>query len=385
MGRVMIFGGLAMVMSLAVMTGLAWLGDGPLPPPAQPGGPAVAAPRGLLRLATFIPPGKSRPTPGLAVSLKGVDRLFPLADIWPRNSGPAPADMTAFIADWPRNLALARAAAARLGRGSDKARLQSLDPASVSFLPPVPRPVKLVDCSIFAAHSRNIARAFYRELTPGWVYRLAICPLNLLMGDGLFTPDPGPGDGFLHFVGNNLNIHGSGSKVMLPRGAGEIDIEPELALLVVKGGRDLTGDRARAAIGGWMLFIDFSRRDVQAGELSTGFGFVKSKAINALGPYLVVGLDPRRVRVEVKVDGRPTAVLGLGDARFSPAEVVARVSAGGEGVAPGQVIGLGTLTGGSLFETDRPMLRPGQRVEISGSHGLGSLGNRLIAWRPPEN
>ena len=136
-------------------------------------------------------------------------------------------------------------------------------------------------------------------------------------------------------------------------------------------------EKALDYVAGYCLYNDFSQRTVQQHELEDRFGFTKSKAINAMGPFLVSGIDPERVAVHVKVNGREVLSCGLAGMTHSLAQVIAYISSQGEGIAAGEVIGLGTMSGGSLFELDLPMLQPGDQVEIIGNQGLGILCNRI--------
>lgn len=125
------------------------------------------------------------------------------------------------------------------------------------------------------------------------------------------------------------------------------------------------------------LSNDFSKRDIQMDEFKNIYGFIKSKAINSMGPYLVTALDPGKVEVRVKVNGKEILSTSTKDIRFTIAETISYLSSQGEGITAGQIVGTETMSGGSLFELELPLLQMGDVVEIVANQGLGTLINKI--------
>ena len=73
-----------------------------------------------------------------------------------------------------------------------------------------------------------------------------------------------------------------------PRGSTELDYELEVAALVDTPARDLPAGQAEAAIGGYLIFNDWSARDLQRDETTVRLGPAKGKDFaSSIGPWLV--------------------------------------------------------------------------------------------------
>ena len=125
------------------------------------------------------------------------------------------------------------------------------------------------------------------------------------------------------------------------------------------------------------LHNDFTARSIQEKELRKHYGYVKSKVINSMGPYLVIGLNPYEVNIHVKVNGREVLSCTGKNINYKIEEVISYVSSQGEGIKAGQVIGLGALSGGTLFEMELDLLKSGDIVELIGNQQIGRLVNTI--------
>ena len=88
------------------------------------------------------------------------------------------------------------------------------------------------------------------------------------------------------YVGNHAAMLADGEEMPWPSHTRYLDFELELAFVLAKPLADPTPAEAREAIGGWLVFNDWSARDVQADEARHGvFGpAVKSKTFaNSIG------------------------------------------------------------------------------------------------------
>ena len=152
-------------------------------------------------------------------------------------------------------------------------------------------------------------------------------------------------------------------------------------MVIGKQGRNISPDEAQGFVAGYMLFNDFSARDVQIPELRGHLGPAKSKDFdtgNALGPYLVtpeeVG-DVSQLELSARVNGEEWT-RGSADAmHFSFPDLIAYISQD-ETLYPGDFIASGTLPGGCGLESNR-WLQPGDVVELDGGP-LGVLRNRIV-------
>ncbi|WP_020417341.1 fumarylacetoacetate hydrolase family protein [Amycolatopsis sp. ATCC 39116] len=251
----------------------------------------------------------------------------------------------------------------------------------VRLLAPLPRPPSVRDGLCFLDHLRGCYRALGRseELHPAWSEAPAF------------------------YFGNAASVVGPHDPVPVAPGSRMFDLELEVGVVIGRGGRDLHPAGAEDHILGYTLFNDWTARDHQLHDLATGIGMGKSKdSALTLGPALVT-VDEL---AEYRVDGRLAIELWatvndqeitrgrLDRMDWTFGELLAYVSRGVD-LAPGDVIGSGTVPGGCLLEhVDTPdlagftgWLRPGDVVSLHGQ-GLGSTrqtvveGTGVIPLRP---
>jgi hypothetical protein len=141
-----------------------------------------------------------------------------------------------------------------------------------------------------------------------------------------------------------------------------------------------------------VLINDFSARDVQADEMaSVGFGFVKCKSFcTAMGSDVVTADElwmhtdmgkmfcGEGLKCEVRVNGEPRGPPGNTAARRCCllSDYVKHVALG-EGLYPGEVLGLGTVPGCCGLEIGE-WLKPGDEVTVA-CEGLGTVTNTIPA------
>jgi 2-keto-4-pentenoate hydratase/2-oxohepta-3-ene-1,7-dioic acid hydratase in catechol pathway len=74
-----------------------------------------------------------------------------------------------------------------------------------------------------------------------------------------------------------LSFCTNGDVIRIPSYTQELDYELELGAVLCKPLKNASPEEAADAIGGFVVFNDFSARDVQIDEMNSGFGLVKSK------------------------------------------------------------------------------------------------------------
>ncbi|MGW0947938.1 fumarylacetoacetate hydrolase family protein [Streptomyces sp. NPDC002623] len=188
--------------------------------------------------------------------------------------------------------------------------------------------------------------------------------------------------------------YGAHDDVPVPAGCSVLDFELEVGAVVGRSGRDLTPEQARETIVGYLVFNDWSARDLQKPEKNLGLGFSKGKDFaNTLGPFLVTAdeVADRRdpdgfldLEMTVALNGRLIGRDTLANVSWTFEEMVAYASRDAW-VRPGDVLGSGTCGWGALAEhwgrlgerTPAP-LTPGDEVELTVER-LGTLRNRIVA------
>lgn len=271
-----------------------------------------------------------------------------------------PGDMVGLVEGGARSLDAARRALA--WAASHDAVVDGISigfgPDEVRLLAPVPRPPMLRDFMGFEQHLRNIFPKLGREIPPAW-FELPV-----------------------YYKGNPGSIAAHGDDIAIPSyGPGAIDIEFELALVIGRGGIDIPADRARDHIFGYMVYNDFSERTIQAREMSVGLGPAKGKDFrggHVLGPTLVTAdevPDAYDLRMVARVNGDVWCDTHSGTIHWTFEQMIAHASRD-EYLQPGEVLGSGTVGGGSGAERGT-LLHRGDVVELEVER-LGTLRNRVV-------
>jgi fumarylacetoacetate (FAA) hydrolase len=227
-------------------------------------------------------------------------------------------------------------------------------PAELRLLAPVPEPPSVRDFYAFEGHVAAGAARRGREIAPYWYEAPAF------------------------YFSNPASILGPGEPLRRPEATSMLDFELEIAAVI---GAD---DRGELGIAGFTLMNDWSARDVQASEVTVGLGPAKAKDFGiSLGPWLVTPdalpyRDGRlHVAARVEINGEQVAAGDASEKHFTWPDLVAH-AARDTRLRPGDVIGSGTLSGGSLWELDTGRwIEPGDVVALE-AEGLGRLETPVV-------
>ncbi|MGW7818238.1 fumarylacetoacetate hydrolase family protein [Streptomyces puniciscabiei] len=191
----------------------------------------------------------------------------------------------------------------------------------------------------------------------------------------------------LFFKINPSTVIGPGGQVVWPAGCEHLDYELELGLVIGSPARDLTPRTARTALFGVTVFNDFSARNLLRHEMEGRLGPAKGKDFStALGPWVVTTdeLDLTDLTMTAHVNGEEWSRGNSGTLVWSIEEILSYASRS-EPLVPGEVIGTGTVAGGSGWELGRG-LQPGDSVRLE-IGGVGRLENTVgkpdpVRWQP---
>jgi len=270
-----------------------------------------------------------------------------------------PTDMVAFVENGAFGLDAARAAldwiVANGDTGIDGARLVH-EPGSVRLLAPIPRPPLIRDFMAFEQHLKNIYPRLGREIPPQW-YEMPV-----------------------YYKGNPSAVGADGDVIDMPSYAPTLDFEFEFAAVIGRGGADIPRDRAMSHIFGYMIYNDFSARDIQQREMSVGLGPAKGKDFqraHVFGPWLVTADEIRDVYnlgMSATVNGEAWTNSSTSTMHWRFDQMIAHASMA-EMLVPGEVFGSGTVGGGSAAEVGKT-LHKGDKVVLT-VDGLGTLTNTV--------
>jgi fumarylacetoacetate (FAA) hydrolase len=215
----------------------------------------------------------------------------------------------------------------------------------VVLRPPVLHPPSVRDFSAFEEHSRNAWALRGREVPKEW-YEIPV-----------------------FYFSNPASIYGPEDEIPYPDGTAQLDYELEVAAIVGAGG----------ALGGFTVMNDWSARDLQFAEMRVGLGPAKGKDFaTSIGPVVVTTdeLDGSEAVMVARVNGEERSRGNLRDLYHSWESIVVQASRNTR-LLPGDVIGSGTVGGGSILEhDDGRWLPPGDVVELE-VEGIGVLRNRV--------
>jgi 2-keto-4-pentenoate hydratase/2-oxohepta-3-ene-1,7-dioic acid hydratase in catechol pathway len=261
---------------------------------------------------------------------------------------------------------LREAGAAALDAGS------AFDPAAVELLAPIPDPPSIRDFMAFEEHVVTASVAIGLTVDPLW-YRQPV-----------------------FYFTNPAATVGPHAEVAIPPGCSAFDYELEVAAVIGREGRDLTPEQAERHIAGFMLFCDWSARDLQGAEMKLNLGPAKGKdSANGFGPWLVTpdelasraGGRAYDLSMTAAVNGAEYSRGNLSDLYWSFGEMISYASRGTR-VRPGDVIGSGTVGTGCILELSRvhgreayPWLRADDRVHLE-VELLGAIDARIRPGRP---
>lgn len=240
----------------------------------------------------------------------------------------------------------------RVREALDKDTSASRLPLSgVKLLSPIVQPPTVRDFIVFEEHASSQGT---REPNEVW-YRMPV-----------------------FYFSNPLCIYGPDAEIPFPSASSQFDYELEIGCVIGKEGKDVPVADAMDHIAGFTLFNDWSSRDLQVDEMAFGLGPAKGKdTASSIGPWLVTTdemlpyLKDGRLdlRCQVRVNGQNWLKDGSAkDAYFSFADMIERASKDSR-IVPGDIIGSGTVGGGSIREAIRKgyegarFLEPGDVVE----------------------
>ena len=240
----------------------------------------------------------------------------------------------------------------------------------LDFGPPILQPLSLRDFYAFERHVKTMWERRGGTVPEAW-YRLPI-----------------------FYFSNVSEIRGPGDPIWCPAASEELDYELEVAALIDTPVHDLAAERGEDAIGGYMVFNDWSARDLQREETAVRLGPAKGKDFaTSIGPWLVTPdelADARSAKgyalsMTATVNGVELSRGSWDAAQFSFGEMVARASADAR-LRPGDLLGSGTVGTGCLLEIRDEILKrylqPGDTVTLAVDR-LGELTNPIVE-RPAD-
>ncbi|RJP93727.1 MAG: fumarylacetoacetate hydrolase family protein [Desulfobacteraceae bacterium] len=266
---------------------------------------------------------------------------------------------------------------------------QNWQDAADDFSGPVPpmdetpilpfQPLSYRDFMLFEAHAVNAARGYAKRFMPMAYKAAALYERMFKRTFPAFRPHPLWYRQPIYYMGNHLSFVTDGHPAAFPVYSKALDYELELGAVIVRPLKNATPEQAEAAIGGFVVFNDFSARDVQLNEMKSGFGPVKAKHfLNAISSVVVTADEvlPRinHLAGEVRINGKVVVRTSTQGMRYRLGQAIAQASLE-EQIFPGEFVASGTLPGGCAMENGQ-WVNPFDILELT-IEGVGSLINPI--------
>jgi len=161
----------------------------------------------------------------------------------------------------------------------------------------------------------------------------------------------------------------TGEDIVVPKDStGPVEYEGELVAVIGRKAKHLNEANALDCVAGYTLGNDVSERSWQKGD-RTLWRAKNTDTFKPMGPFIVGGLDPQQLQIDVRINGKTVSSYNTKDMIFGVAHFLARMSKYLT-LHPGDVVWFG-CDGPTV-----PALKEGDLVEVVNEH-IGVLANRV--------
>jgi 2-keto-4-pentenoate hydratase/2-oxohepta-3-ene-1,7-dioic acid hydratase in catechol pathway len=172
----------------------------------------------------------------------------------------------------------------------------------------------------------------------------------------------------LMFMKPSTTVIGPGDAIRLPAGAGRVDYEAEMGIVIGRRAYRVPAASAADYILGITCINDVTARDLQTKDVQ----YTRAKGFDTfapIGPCIAVGLDPSALDIEGWVNDEKRQSSNTRQLIFSVADIIAFITSVMT-LLPGDVIATGTPAGIGA-------LTPGDRFTVK-IEGIGELSNPVV-------
>jgi 2-keto-4-pentenoate hydratase/2-oxohepta-3-ene-1,7-dioic acid hydratase in catechol pathway len=224
-------------------------------------------------------------------------------------------------------------------------RVQMLDASSVTILPPIRRPGKIIGIGLnYKDHCREQNVPF---------------PDRPVVFTKFTTAIIGPDEPICW----DMNV------------TNQVDYEVELGVVIGKKTRCVSVDKALEYVFGYTIINDVSARDLQFSDRQ----WVRAKSMDTFcpfGPVIVTAdeiPDPQNLHLSCKLNDEVMQNSSTSEMVFGVAEIISRLSQSFT-FEPGDIIATGTPDGVGVYRKPQVFLKDGDRLSLE-IEGIGRLEN----------
>jgi 2-keto-4-pentenoate hydratase/2-oxohepta-3-ene-1,7-dioic acid hydratase in catechol pathway len=178
------------------------------------------------------------------------------------------------------------------------------------------------------------------------------------------------------FIRRANTLTGHDGEMIRPSVSTHFDFEGELAVVIGRGGRHITAERALDHVAGYTCFVDGSVRDYQKFSVTSGKNF---PGTGPLGPWIVTRdevPDPTRLELTTRLNGIEMQHSGTDLLIYSIPQIIAFCS-DFTVLSPGDVIATGTPDGVGHRRIPPLWMKAGDVLEVEIT-GIGTLRSRIV-------
>lgn len=169
---------------------------------------------------------------------------------------------------------------------------------------------------------------------------------------------------------------GHNTPVLKPRHSSEFDYEGELAVIIGKGGENISRDVALSHVAGYSCYMDGSARDWQHTWFTAGKNW---RQTGAFGPWMTTAdeiPDPHQLTIRTWLNGRMVQDDNTASMIHKVAELIEYISTF-TSLTPGDVIITGSPGGVGKKRNPPLFMKAGDRIEVE-IENIGHLSNVII-------
>lgn len=179
------------------------------------------------------------------------------------------------------------------------------------------------------------------------------------------------------FMKPRTTLNAPFNDILCPSFITRLDYEAEIAVIIGKETKNVTEEKARDSVFGYMILHDVSARDIQFKDKQ----FTRGKGIDTFapcGPWITTKEevpDPQNIRIVTKVNGETRQDSSSANMVIPINRIISSLSRTMT-LEPGDIISTGTPAGVAMSMKEPRYLKEGDIVEIT-IERLGTIRNRI--------